>query len=64
MALNKDHIAKWEYSLDLKKEPDFVDPFFTTAKHSLLNKILMTTRQTQETRRQLETIQEDPLGID
>jgi hypothetical protein len=44
MALKKEHIAKWEYSLDLKKEPDYVDPFFITAKHSLLNKILMTSR--------------------
>ena len=44
MALKKEHIAKWEYSLDLKKEPDYVDPFFIIAKHSLLNKILMTSR--------------------
>jgi hypothetical protein len=51
MALNVEYIAKWEYCLDLQKEPDFIDPFFSEVKSNLLNRILLTTRTTQEARR-------------
>ena len=46
MALNVEYIAKWEYCLDLQKEPDFVDPFFSEVKTNLLSRILQTTRTT------------------
>lgn len=39
MALNVDYISKWEYCLDLQKEPDFVDPFFGEVKTNLLSRI-------------------------
>lgn len=46
MALNVEYIAKWEYCLDLQKEPDFVDPFFSEVKSNLLSRIFQTTRTT------------------
>lgn len=39
MALNVEFIAKWEYCLELQKEPDFVDPFFSDVKSNLLSRI-------------------------
>lgn len=47
MAIAHENIQKWEYCLNLQKDADFQDNFYTTVSLSLLKKILQSTIRNQ-----------------